>query len=214
MEGIQETSEEWRYRFFFDHGFLRSCYQNYWKIDEKVYRSAQPSPLMLNYLKEQGFKTIVNLRGSRDDLVDQMEKRICRNLKLKLIDFKMHSRAAPLKEQIIASKELFEKIKYPALLHCKSGADRTGIMSALYLIFKGEEVSYAKSQLSIKYLHIKHAKSGILDEFFEKYIAYQKKYGEINFWHWVSTIYNPDEVKNSFKVNILRTFLDKITNRE
>ena len=54
MEGIQETSEEWRYRFFFDHGFLRSCYQNYWKIDEKVYRSAQPSPLMLNYLKEQG----------------------------------------------------------------------------------------------------------------------------------------------------------------
>ena len=89
----------------------------------------------------------------------------------------MHSRAAPLKEQIIASKELFEKIKYPALLHCKSGADRTGIMSALYLIFKGEEVSYAKSQLSIKYLHIKLAKSGILDEFFEKYIAYQKKYG-------------------------------------
>ena len=184
MEGIQETSEEWRYRFFFDHGFLRSCYQNYWKIDEKVYRSAQPSPLMLYYLKEQGFKTIVNLRGSRDDLVDQMEKRICRNLKLILIDFKMHSRAAPLKEQIIASKELFEKIKYPALLHCKSGADRTGIMSALYLIFKGAEVSYAKSQLSIKYLHIKHAKSGILDEFFEKYIAYQKKYGEINFWHY------------------------------
>ena len=214
MEGFQETSEEWRYRFFFDHGFLRSCYQNYWKIDEKVYRSAQPSPLMLNYLKEQGFKTIVNLRGSRDDLVDQMEKRICRNLKLILIDFKMHSRAAPLKEQIIASKELFEKIKYPALLHCKSGADRTGIMSALYLIFKGEEVSYAKSQLSIKYLHIKLAKSGILDEFFEKYIVYQKKYGEINFWHWVSKIYNPDEVKNSFKVNILRTFLDKITNLE
>ena len=41
-------------------------------------------------------------------LVDQMEKRICRNLKLILIDFKMNSRAATLKEQIIASKEFLD----------------------------------------------------------------------------------------------------------
>ena len=214
MKSIKETNEEWLYRFFFDHGFLRSCYQNYWKIDENMYRSAQPSPAMFYDLKQKGFKTIINLRGSRDDLVDQMERRICNNLNLKLIDYKMLSRAAPLKEQIIDAKELFKTIKYPALLHCKSGADRTGIMAALYLIFKGQKVSHAKSQLSFKYLHIKLAKSGILDAFFEKYLSDQKDYGQIDFWDWVYEKYNSNELQRSFKVNIIRTFFDKITNRE
>ena len=33
---------------------------------------------------------------------------------------------------------MFETIEYPAVMHCKSGADRAGIMAALYLILKKE----------------------------------------------------------------------------
>ena len=43
-------------------------------------------------------------------------------------------------------------------MHCKSGADRAGLMSALYLILnQNVPVDKAKDQLSFKYLHLKHA---------------------------------------------------------
>ena len=214
MNLIKENFKEWLHRIFQDHGFLRALYPNLWKIDKNMYRSAQPSPSLFLELKNKGFKTIINLRGSRDDLVDQMERRVCKNLKLKLIEFKMFSRGAPTPEQIKKSKELFKNIEYPALMHCKSGADRTGIMATLYLINKGIGVKTAKSQLSLKYLHIRYAKSGILDAFFEEFISYMKKGGKLPFFKWSSQIYNLEKLKNSFRTNNSKKILDILMNRE
>ena len=89
MSEIKESFAEWKQRIFFDHGFLRALYPNIWKIDEKFFRSAQPSPSLFVKFKNKGIKTIINLRGSRDDLVDQMERRVCQNLNLNLIEFKL-----------------------------------------------------------------------------------------------------------------------------
>jgi protein tyrosine/serine phosphatase len=51
---------------------------------------------------------------------------------------------------------LFETLEYPALMHCKSGADRAGIMSVLYAHFRlGLPIREAMDQLSPRYLHIK-----------------------------------------------------------
>ena len=47
-------------------------------------------------------------------------------------------------------------------MHCKSGADRVGIASCLYLIYRQKyNVSDASKQLSFKFLHIKYAKTGV-----------------------------------------------------
>ena len=43
-----------------------------------------------------------------------------------LLDIKLYSRTPPEIEEVHAMDELFKKIEYPALLHCKSGADRAG----------------------------------------------------------------------------------------
>ena len=84
-------------------------------------------------------------------------------------------------------------------MHCKSGADRAGLMSSLYLIIKNNiPVDEAKKQLSLKYLHIKYAKTGILDEFFEKYLKDNKK-NKIKFLDWVKKKYDADKLKSSFK---------------
>ena len=214
MMQIKESYAEWKHRIFIDHGFLRAIYPNYWAIDKELYRSAQPSPSLLLKCKNDGIKTIINLRGSRDDLVDQMERRVCKNLKLNLIEFKLHSRGAPTLEQINYSQRLFNKIEYPALIHCKSGADRTGIMGTLYLIHKGINVKQAKNQLSFKYLHIRYAKSGILDHFFDNFISYSSKGGKLSFWDWSKVIYDPNQLKTSFKLNLFQKLLDKILGRE
>ena len=82
-------------------------------------------------------------------------------------------------------------------MHCKSGADRAGIMSALYLILnENKSVKEAKNQLSFKYLHLKYAKTGILDAFFDSYLKDNNK----PFLKWVKEDYNPEQVKASFKV--------------
>ena len=214
MFEIKESFAEWKQRIFFDHGFLRAIYPNIWKIDKNFYRSAQPSPSLFLKFKNKGIKTIINLRGSRDDLVDQMERRVCNNLNLNLIEFKLHSRGAPTIQQIKQSRVLFKKIEYPVLIHCKSGADRTGLMATLYLIFKGIDINIAKSQLSFKYLHVRLAKSGILDHFFDNYVNYLLNNGKFSFWKWSDKVYRPEELKKNFKLNIFKILIDKILRRE
>ena len=110
----------------------------------------------------------------------------------------MTSRDTPKVETILAAKELFKEVEYPIIMHCKSGADRAGLMSALYLILnKNKSVDEAKNQLSIKYLHLKYAKTGILDAFFENYL---ESNNNKPFLQWVEQDYEPKKLKASFKV--------------
>ena len=215
MFSKHESFFDWINRFIFDHGFIRAIYSNTWRVDEMMFRSAQPSPFMLENLKKKGIKTIINLRGERDNSINFVEKNICEKINLNLIEFKLLSRAAPSKEQIHNAKKIFETISYPALMHCKSGADRTGIMSVLYLIFhKHKDVKEALSELSFKYLHIKISKSGILDAFFEKYLLYSKQGGKSDFYDWSQNIYDQNDLQKSFKFNLVRSIIDKLFNRE
>ena len=131
-----------------------------------------------------------------------------------LIEFKLHSRGAPSIQQIKESRELFKQIEYPVLIHCKSGADRTGLMATLYLIYKGIDINKAKSQLSFRYLHVRLAKSGILDNFFDNYVNYVSNNGKLSFWEWSEKIYSPEELKKNFKLNFFKILIDKILQRE
>jgi len=57
-----------------------------------------------------------------------LEKEACEKHDITMVDFRVYSRDTHTRDKIRAAKELFETIEYPAVMHCKSGADRTGIM--------------------------------------------------------------------------------------
>ena len=198
-----------------DHGFLRFCYNNFHKIDENLYRSNMPTPSRIRDYRKLGIKTIVNLRGVRRDGGWLLENEACGKYNIKLIDFRARSRAAPEKEMIFKAEKLFNSIQYPALIHCKSGADRAGIMCALYmLIYKKQDPEIAKKQLSWKYLHVKWAKPGVLDSFVENYSIDYKK-NKIKFMDWAKNKYNPKKLEDSFRsVWWVNRFLDDILRRE
>ena len=199
-----------------DHGFLRLIYNNFHKIDDKMYRSNMPTPARINEYKKLGIKTIINLRGGKKDGGWYLEKRACEENGLELVNLVARSRAAPDKNMIIKANAVFNAIKYPALIHCKSGADRAGIMSFLFkVIYKKDDPEIAKKQLSLKYLHIRHAKTGILDAFCDLYISYYKSNKNPNFMYWARNIYNPDKLEKNFKENkLIEKLISNVLKRE
>ncbi|HEX5378441.1 MAG TPA: protein tyrosine phosphatase [Phenylobacterium sp.] len=183
-----------------DHAYLRLKFSNaHWVSDELV-RTNQPWPFQLAEWKRKGIKTIVNLRGGFDASFHALEKDACEKLGLKMVDFTITSREVPSRARVHGAKALFESLEYPALMHCKSGADRAGIMSVFYLHFrKGLPIREALEQLSLKYLHVKHGKTGVLDYTFERYLAEGEPRGQ-TFLEWVdSPAYDEAGIKADFR---------------
>ena len=188
-----------------DHGVFRLAYLNRHKLGERAWRSAQPAPHNLAWFKRAGVKTIVNLRGKRLCGGYRLEEAACRRLGLTLVDFAVRSRASPSLMELRGAKELFERLECPVLMHCKSGADRAGLMSVLYMHFvEGQPIEEAIGQLSLRYGHIKQADTGVIDHFFQTYIEANRAQ-PIDFWTWVETEYRPAAVEESFKANHFAT---------
>ena len=59
-------------------------------------------------------------------------EKACEQNGIELINLVARSRAAPDKNMIFKANAVFNSIKYPALIHCKSGADRAGIIAFLF----------------------------------------------------------------------------------
>jgi protein tyrosine/serine phosphatase len=183
-----------------DHAFLRLRFQNAHWISEELVRTNQPSPEQLAGWKARGIKTIINLRGGFDGSFHVLEKAACEELGLTLVDFTITSREVPSRARVLGARDLFETIEYPALMHCKSGADRAGIMSVFYMHFrKGKTIAEALDQLHLRYLHMKAGKTGVLDYTFERYLAEGEPAG-LSFIEWVeSPAYDPDAIKADFR---------------
>jgi protein tyrosine/serine phosphatase len=101
------------------------------------------------------------------------------------------------------------------VMHCKSGADRAGLMSVLYChTVLGWPIAQAKSQLALRFGHIRQADTGILDHFFEEYLRFAQT-NSLSFWDWVETVYQPDEIVRSFKANgMISRILSGVIRRE
>jgi len=203
-----------------DHGFLRARFSNLHRISPEMWRSNQPSPRqVLAHAQERGICTILNLRGPSTQGYYLLEQEACAEAGIELVDFQVFSRDPPTREAIFAAKDLFDRIEYPALMHCKSGADRAGIMSVLYKLLR-ERTSFeeAAEQLSGRYLHIRHGKTGVLDAFLEGYAVYNagQPAGQWKpFLDWVAEDYDRMAVKDAFARTLGKSLqLDTLLRRE
>lgn len=199
-----------------DHACLRLGFQNAFWVSEELVRTNQPWPHQLRRWRDAGIKTVVNLRGGFDASFHVLEKQACADLGLTMVDFTITSREVPSVARVVGAKRLFETLDYPALMHCKSGADRAGIMSVFYRHFRlGETISQAMGALHISHLHVKAGKTGVLDYVFERYLADVEPRG-IGFLDWVeSGDYDPDALKADFRARWWGTLLtEKLARRE
>jgi protein tyrosine/serine phosphatase len=198
-----------------DHAFLRVWWTNAHWISDEMVRTNQPWPFQIRRWGKRGIKTIVNLRGGLGSSFHQLEKDACARTGIALENFLVTSRGAPTLEQIKGAKDLFERIRYPALMHCKSGADRAGLMSVLYLHFrKGEPVDRAMRMLSLRYGHVRQGKTGIIDYFFTRYIEHAKT-SPVSLMEWTERVYDPEKLRAEFRAQWWANVLvDTIWRRE
>ena len=205
----------WANMIFVDHAFFRMVYLNLHRLSPKAWRAAQPLPYHITRLARRGLRTVITLRGGKSFGSLPLEKEACDAAGVHFETFRLRSRAAPTREEVEGADALFRRLEYPVLFHCKSGADRAGMMSALFLILhEGVPVSQAAKQLSPRFGHIRQSKTGILDAFFETYLADHPD-EQVPFLDWVRTTYDSDALTQAYSSGGFGDFLtEKVLRRE
>ena len=101
---------------------------NLHQITPTLYRSEQPTPLGFQNLEKLGIRTVINLRAfSNDD--DEVRGTALRTERVKILTWNVDDA-----QVIEVMRMLRDTGNGPFLIHCKHGADRTGLMSAMYRI--------------------------------------------------------------------------------
>ena len=104
------------------------------RIDEHLYRGAQPREGGLNHLRELGITTLVDLRGEDSNSREQ-EKRKAEALGIRFISIPLGGFSPPAKDQIASFLSLFAgQSPGTVFVHCRLGEDRTGVFIAAYRI--------------------------------------------------------------------------------
>ncbi|MDE8349198.1 MAG: tyrosine-protein phosphatase [Acidocella sp.] len=216
METVQPKARYrvWLDALFVDHGLLRILWTNFHVVKPQVlYRSNHPTPGNLKrFVRQAGIKTIINLRGRTTSGADTLSREAAHKIGLDFLDVPMRSSAAPKREAILQLAEAFRTMRKPALVHCKSGADRAGFAAAIFWLLEGESPARAKTQLALRYGHLKYARAGILDKFID---AWAESEGKKPFLDWVAEDYDAAALQAAFKSNLVARFLnDRILRRE
>lgn len=201
MDGMPPASA-WLNSLFVDHALLRLGWRNWGVVESgRLYRSNHPNPWQLRLaVRRHGIRTVINLRGQRPECgSDMLGRTEAARLGVTYIDAPFESRGAPHKDRILRLVEIFARMEEPALLHCKSGADRTGLAAGLWLLLQGRSLEAAQAELSLRYGHIAAARTGILDAFFLTYAAYQRHHGPKPFLDWLREDYDEDALRAAFR---------------
>jgi hypothetical protein len=163
----------------------------------KVYRCAQPSPAALeDAIVKQQIRTVVNLRGccaGFDWYLD--ESRVTHRHHVAQEDICLSAGRLPSSAEMRRLADVLEHSEYPLLLHCRRGADRTGLAAAVVLLWHEEiALDAACRQLGLRYGHIELGRPAHLDLFFDLYRDWLKGQGQAHrcdlFRHWLRHEYS------------------------
>ena len=140
------------------YGFYRWEEGNFHEVSPlQVYRSRQLTGTELgDVARRYGIKSILNLRGANHGsqwYVDEVD--VTRRLGLQLYDYPISASRELSSDQVAALLAILRDAPKPLLIHCKSGADRTSLVSALYLVAVDySSAETASGQLCLYYGHL------------------------------------------------------------
>jgi protein tyrosine/serine phosphatase len=149
----------------------------------ELYRSAQlDKDEFAAAIRQYGIRSILNLRGAHpgeawydDEVAAANEAGVTH------YDVALSARRQPNEAQIKAVLRVLREAPKPLLVHCKSGADRSGLVSALFrLVEENATPEEADRQLSLVYGHFPYltSKTVAMDESFWAFVRREQAGGE------------------------------------
>lgn len=141
----------------------------------KFYRSAQLDQAeFAAVIHKYGIKAILNLRGKNPHAPwYRNEIAVSKRLGVAHYDYGISARRRVTARQIEALLQIIRDAPKPMLVHCQAGADRAGLVSALYaLVIEHENAADADRQLSLVYGHFPYlmSRSKAMDESFWAFV--------------------------------------------
>jgi protein tyrosine phosphatase (PTP) superfamily phosphohydrolase (DUF442 family) len=128
------------------------------KVNDFLYRGAQPKDNGVEQLQKFGIDTIVDLRGERPGLIENERER-AESLGIRFINLPGSGWATPTEEEIARFFSLVrERPSRKIFIHCWLGGDRSGMFVAAYRIaFDGWSPQQAILEMrAFHYLHFWH----------------------------------------------------------
>ena len=104
--------------------------RNLYRITPNLYRSEQPTALGFRNLEKLGIRTVINLRWFNNDDKETAGTQL-RTERVKILTWDIDD-----KHVIEVMRLLKDPANGPYLIHCQHGADRTGVMSAMYRVLE------------------------------------------------------------------------------
>jgi len=198
----------WADALLVDHAIFRLGWSNFAAVAPgRLYRCNHPTPARLAALtRRHGLATLINLRGQTGNGSDALTREMAARLRLDFIDMSLESRGAPQRDRILRLADIYRSMRQPALIHCKSGADRAGLAAGLFLLLQGASATEALGQLSLRFGHIRSSRTGILDAFVLHYA--REAEGRKSFLDWVREDYDEDALRRDFHANGLASFIN------
>ncbi len=161
----------------------------------QVMRSAQPTTQLNVWARKFELKSVLNLRGGGSaDWWYGHEIQAAQESGVIYYDLPLSATRRPTRRELLQLIDLLNRCPYPLLIHCKSGADRTGLASALYrMVRRGEPPESALAAFSIEFGHIPLFGTEHLHEPLLEYAAWLKTHQLVHepdrFRTWVRNDY-------------------------
>lgn len=154
------------------HAFMHA---NFYQVtDEPIYRSGQPTGDELRaFITKYGIRSVINLRGTNHGSGwYEDEVRVTQELGAVHYDYAISANRELSDEEIAKILDIMRQAPKPILIHCKSGADRTSLIAALYLFSQGRSAEEASAQFSILYGHFPYFgnSTAAMDRTFWRYV--------------------------------------------
>lgn len=161
-----------------------------------LYRSGLLSPLLLRgYLRRYGIKSIICLQGEHPDAAwYRRELEIAKAWDVKHYAIGLSARKYLSAADFDELMTLLAVCPKPVLVHCKAGADRTGLLCAAWrLVFDGASPEEACQELAAQYGHLpRFNKTGTMKQSFWNYALWREVSGLHEANHKPSVAPHPD----------------------
>ena len=114
---------------------------NLFQVTPDLYRSAQPDKTGMMNARNMGIKTVLSFRTSnKDEKLNEATGLILRRVPIKTHNIK--------ESDIVDALRIIRVSPKPVLVHCLHGADRTGLIMAMYrMVFQGWSKEEAKDEM-------------------------------------------------------------------